>query len=123
MIPDAIDRIMHHLITHNYLNEGRFAQAFARGKFKNKYWGRNRIVRELKLRDISRYNIQLALRELPEADYRATFHQLAEKRWRQLEGEPNLQKKRKKLADYLLYRGWESHLVYDVVSRLIPFSD
>mgnify|MGYP001357425862 FL=1 len=48
MIPEAIDQIIHHLITQNYLNETRFAQAFARGKFRTKKWGRNRIVRELK---------------------------------------------------------------------------
>ncbi|MFT4800657.1 MAG: regulatory protein, partial [Flavobacteriaceae bacterium] len=36
-----------------------------------------------------------------------------------LSSESNLQKKRKKLADYLLYRGWESFLVYDKVRELI----
>jgi regulatory protein len=123
MIPEAVDHIIHHLLTNNYLNESRFARTFARGKFRAKKWGRDRIVRELKLRDISKYNIQLALQEISEADYLQTFEELAEKRLGQLQGETNLQKKRKKLADYLLYRGWESHLVYDVVSRLIPFSD
>ena len=29
------------------------------------------------------------------------------------------QKRRKKLADYLLYRGWESHLVYEKITELI----
>ena len=33
--------------------------------------------------------------------------------------ETNLFKKKKKLADYLLYRGWESHLVYEKVNELI----
>ncbi|MEO5787807.1 MAG: recombinase RecX, partial [Gelidibacter sp.] len=35
--------------------------------------------------------------------------------------ETNLLKKRKKLADYLLYRGWESHLVYDKVNELYRY--
>ena len=34
--------------------------------------------------------------------------------------ETNVYKKRKKLADYLLYRGWESHLVYEISKALIP---
>ena len=59
MIPEACDQIIHHLITNNYLNETRFAQAFARGKFRTKKWGKRRIVRELKFRDISKYNIIL----------------------------------------------------------------
>lgn len=119
MIPDVIDLIIHHLLQHNYLNESRFAQAFARGKFRTKKWGKHRIVRELNLRDISKYNIELALKEIPEEEYPTTLNELAEKRWKQLSSEENIQKKRKKLADYLLYRGWESGLVWEKVRELI----
>lgn len=118
MIPTAIDHIIHHLIQHNYLNETRFAQAFARGKFRVKKWGRNRIIRELKLRDISAYNIKLALKEISEADYLATFEELFEKRLQQVADEKSLQKKKKKLADYLFYRGWEPHLVWDRIKEI-----
>ena len=106
MIPDAIDQIIHHLLQHNFLNETRFSQAFARGKFRTKKWGKNRIVNELKFREISKYNITIALKEISETDYQKTFHALADKRMKQIINEENLQKKRKKLADYLLYRGW-----------------
>lgn len=119
MIPEAIDQIIHHLLQHNFLNETRFAQAFARGKFRTKKWGRQRIVRELKFREISKYNITLALKEISESDYQQTFHELAEKRLRQLENETNLQKKKKKMADYLLYRGWESSLVWEKVTSVV----
>ena len=119
MIPEAIDQIIHHLLQHNYLNETRFSQTFARGKFKSKKWGKNRIIRELKFREISQYNITLALKEISETDYLQTLDALSEKRLGQLISEKNLQKKRKKLADYLLYRGWESNLVYEKVRDLI----
>lgn len=118
MIPDAIDQIVHHLITENYLNETRFAQAFVRGKFRIKKWGKNRLLRELKARDISQYNVKLAMKEIPDADYIATFHELAEKRWQQLSSEKSLQKKKKKFMDYLLYRGWESNLIWEKVRSL-----
>lgn len=118
MIPEAIDLIIHHLLQHNFLNETRFAQAFARGKFRTKKWGKQRIVRELKFREISKYNITLALKEISEKDYQKTFHELTEKRLRQLENETNLQKKKKKLADYLLYRGWESSMVWEKVREV-----
>lgn len=118
MIPLAIDSIVTHLIEHNYLNEGRFAREYARGKFRVKKWGRNRIVRELKLREISRYNIEAALKEIPEGDYLDTLHEIASKRMGQIT-EPNKMKMRKKLADYLLYRGWESHLVFEKINELI----
>ena len=71
------------------------------------------------MRNISKYNITLALKEIPKSEYFITFHTLAEKRCDQLANEKNLQKKRKKLADYLLYRGWESHLVYEKIRDLL----
>jgi len=118
MIPLAMDEIIDHLLRHNFLNETRFAQAFARGKFRVKKWGRNRIVNELKMRQISKFNIKIALKEIPDSEYYKTFEALAEKRLQQLVSEKNLQKKRKKLADYLFYRGWESELVYGKVGEI-----
>lgn len=117
MIPEARDHIILHLIQHDFLNESRFAQAFARGKFRTKKWGKIRIVQELKLRNISAYNIKLALKEIPDSDYYATFEQLFQKRMAQLSQERDGAKKRKKLADYLFYRGWESEMVYDAINR------
>ncbi len=118
MIPEAVDQIIHHLLQHDFLNETRFSQAFARGKFRTKKWGRNRIVNELKMRQISKFNIKIALTEIPDSEYYETFELLAEKRLRQLVSETDLQKKRKKLADYLFYRGWESELVYGKVNEI-----
>ncbi|MEC3964794.1 regulatory protein RecX [Flagellimonas halotolerans] len=118
MIPEAIDQILGHLIQENFLNEERFAKAFARGKFSIKKWGANRIIRELKLRDISAYNIKSALSEINNEDYLQIFDELARKRLEQIK-EKNPLKKKKKLADYLLYRGWEGHLVYEKANELI----
>lgn len=118
MIPEAIDHIIGHLIQDNFLNEERFAKSFARGKFKYKKWGRRRIVQELKQRDISKFMITIALKEIPEHEYLSAFHELAEKRNQQI-SESNILKRKKKLADYLLYRGWESHLVYEKVNELV----
>lgn len=119
MIPEARDQIVVHLLQHNFLNEERFAQAFARGKFRIKKWGKQRIQLELRRKDINKTLIAIALKEISDEDYYSTFHALAEKKVETIR-EPNKQKKRKKLADYLFYRGWESHLVYDKIRELIP---
>lgn len=118
MIPEAIDQIVTHLIQENYLNEERFAQSFARGKFNIKKWGRNRIVNELKQRHITSYNIKSALKEIDDNRYLETLDALAQKRLDSLK-DTDIQKRRRKLADYLLYRGWESHLVYAKIQELI----
>ena len=118
MIPEAIDMIMVHLIEQNFLNEERFAQAFVRGKFRIKKWGKNRLVRELKFREISKYSIDKALKEIDLEDYHSTLDELTKKRIAQV-NEKNIFKKKKKVADYLLYRGWESHLVYEKINTYL----
>lgn len=119
MIPAAIDQIIVHLLDHNFLNETRFAETFSRGKFRVKKWGRIRITNELKQRKISAYNIKKGLAQINDEDYYNTFNELALRRFESLK-ESNKYKKRKKLADYLLYRGWESAMVYEKTIELIP---
>ncbi|WP_282043814.1 regulatory protein RecX [Winogradskyella flava] len=118
MIPEAIDKITVHLIQNNYLNEERFAKAFVRGKFRIKKWGKNRLVRELKFREISKYSIDSALKEIDGDTYQQTLDELVRKRISQVK-EKNIYKKKRKVADYLLYRGWESHLIYEKLNEYL----
>lgn len=117
MVSQATEQIILALIEEDYLNEERFAMAFVRGKFKIKKWGRRRLMSELKQRNISKYLIQKALNQVSDVEYQATFEALAHKKANSLKGISAL-KKKKKLADYLLYRGWESHLVYEKINQL-----
>lgn len=117
MIPLAIDDIMVHLIKNNFLNEERFARSFARGKFRIKKWGRIRIERELKARGLSDYTIEAGLDEIDEDEYIDTFESLAEKKYATIK-DTNPYKAKAKLANYLLYRGWETDLVYEKINEL-----
>lgn len=117
MIQQASDLIIAHLIQNNYLNEERFARAFARGKHRIKFWGKVRIISELKARGISKYNIDAALKEIDAEEYAELFDALAEKQW-QVIRERNSNVKKKKFVDFLLRKGYESNLVYDKVTEL-----
>lgn len=114
MIPQAIDTIVVYLIDNNFLNEERFACSFARGKFRIKHWGKRRITNELKARNISKYNIERALKEIPNEEYLETFHLIADKQWDTI-SENNILKKKKKVMDYLLRKGYESNLVQEKI--------
>ena len=118
MIPAAMDTIISQLIQDNYLNETRFAQSFARGKFRIKKWGKNRIVRELKLRYISDYNIKMGMKEISDTDYESTFYQLFEKRKLEVAQLSKPQQK-KKILSYLSYRGWEHPRIYNALNELL----
>lgn len=117
MISQASEQIIIELIEGDFLNEERFSMAFVRGKFKIKKWGRRRLASELKQRKISKFLIQKALGQISETDYKATFEALVHKKAESITG-GSIAKKRKKLADYLLYRGWEAHLVYDKINQI-----
>ncbi|WP_298288917.1 regulatory protein RecX [uncultured Lutibacter sp.] len=117
MIPAAKEKIILHLIQYNFLNEERFSKAFARGKFSIKKWGKLKIINELKFRDISSYNIITALKEIDDQEYKNTLQALAEKKIKLIK-ETNYFKKRAKLSAFLISKGYETSLVYEIVNQL-----
>ncbi|MGB1080396.1 MAG: regulatory protein RecX [Flavobacteriaceae bacterium] len=117
MIPDAVEQITGTLVAENYLNESRFAQQFAHGKFSIKHWGKLRITRELKARAISDYDIRKALLTIDEESYLEKISSISSKKWQQLAGN-SLQVRKQKLYQYLAYRGWETHLIYAEIDAL-----
>lgn len=112
---DTVNEVMVRLIETNYLNEERFAKAYAGGKFRTKKWGRVKIRQELKLRKISEYCIKSAMKEIDESDYWDTLMELIEKKmtvsfaWQE----------QHKLTKWLLGRGYELALIQDAMQEVI----
>lgn len=121
LIEEAKNQIILHLLEHDFVNEERFSKSFARGKFRVKKWGKQRIVREMKQREISAYNIKVALKEIDEAAYLDTVFEITEKRNR-LINETNVFKRKKKLSDYLMRKGYEFELIYTTVDTVVKKS-
>lgn len=117
LIPEAKEMILLSLLQDNFLNEERFAKSFARGKFRIKHWGKQRIVRELKFRDISSYNIKTALKEIDEQEYLKTIYSITEKRNEAI-SEPNIYKRKRKLIAFLMRKGYENELIYKTVDEV-----
>jgi len=113
---DDAAAIVLQLIEQNYLNEERFAIAFAGGKFRVKKWGRIKIKNELKQRDISEYCIKKAMLEIDDLAYEETITALAQKKWHETK-EKNLFKKKAKVAAYLVGKGYESELIWQVLHQ------
>ena len=118
LIPEAKDLIILHLLEHDFLNEERFSKSYARGKFNIKKWGKQRIIRELKLREISEYNIKVALKEIPEELYLKTVYEITEKRNNSV-SEEDIYKRKKKLTDFLMRKGYEFDLIYRTVKDVV----
>lgn len=115
IIPAAQEIIILHLLKENYLNEERFAKAFSRGKFLIKKYGKVRIANELKQRQISSYLIKKGLEEIEETPYINTLKDLISKKLETIK-ETNSFKKKKKVIDYLLRKGYE----YELIKQYLP---
>lgn len=112
------DAIVATLIEENYLNEERFAMAYAGGKYRMKQWGRVKIKYELKQKQVSNYSINKALKQFDEEEYRRTLHKLANDKYTLLKGEQYLVRK-KKTMDYLMQRGYETDLITVTINDII----
>ena len=111
------DAIISALIEENYLNEERFAIAFAGGKWRMKKWGRKKIEYELKQKQVSPYCIKKAMKQIGEEEYMQIVKKLAEEKYAALKGEQYLIRK-KKTMDYLVQKGFEQSLVATIVNAI-----
>ena len=109
--------IISKLIEENYLNEERFAIAFAGGKFRIKHWGRVKIKYELKQKQVSDYSIRKALKQIDEQDYLNSLSKIAIQKYESHKNEQYLIRK-KKTMDYLMHKGYESNLITEVMQTI-----
>jgi len=112
----AVENIITKLIEENYLNEERFAKAYTRGKFNQKNWGKIKIKQGLQLKNVSPPLIKKALMTIDIDDYMATLTYIIEKKAATLP-EKNQLKRRYKLQQYALSRGFETDLAADVLKN------
>lgn len=110
------DEIIATLIEENYLNEERFAIAYAGGKFRIKHWGRVKIKYELKQKQVSDYSIKKALKQIDEEEYMKLLNKLAKEKYAALKSEQYLVRK-KKTMDYLIAKGFEVELARAIVGK------
>ena len=73
----------------------------------------------MKARKISDYNIKKGLKEISNEDYTETFYTLFEKRKASV-GQYPLYERKKKILDYMVYRGWEKERIYISLNELKP---
>jgi regulatory protein len=112
--PDAVEQTISKLIEGNFLNEDRFAKAYAKGKFGQKAWGKIKIKQGLKFKRVPDVLIKKALLTIDADDYLAALTRVLEKKAALL-SEKNAIKRRYKLQQYAMGRGYEADLVADVL--------
>lgn len=108
------------LIEMGIINEERFARAYARGHFRLKQWGKEKIKQQLKLKKVSDYCIKKALTEIDGEDYAATIEKLFQKKFKELKSERSKAMLKSKLFRYMIQKGYEKDIILDLIKTAIP---
>ena len=116
-VQDA-DKIVEELEAEGFIDESRFATAFAHDRLKFGKCGRNKIRYELYQKHIADKHVAEAMQSLEEQLYADTLHSVAQTKLRALKAlAPDEQ--RRKLTAFLLSRGFETDLIYKEINRVI----
>lgn len=115
---DEVERLIADLIGENFVNEERFAKAYAGGKFRIKQWGRHKIQQGLKQHRISDYCIRKGMAELDPDEYYSTLQNLIRKKKDSLK-EKDLFTLKSKLARYALGKGYEQDLIWEAINEAL----
>ena len=109
---EAAAKVVEQLVADKYVDEARYASAFAREKATLQGWGAVKIRFQLRGKGIKDADIAAALAEVEPEKAEAKLQKLLEAKARTLKGDPQ---GRLKLIKYALSRGYD----YDVVEKMV----
>jgi len=115
---DEANQILIELISSNFLNEQRFAEAYVKGKFKIKFWGKQKIVQGLNTAGVSKKLIENTIEEIDPKAYKETLINLANKKRATLKTGTEFEKVIK-IQRFLLSKGYK----YDEISEALKIQD
>jgi regulatory protein len=113
---NEVDGLLSKLIEENYLNEERYALAYAGGKFRMNQWGRTKIRFALRQKQVSEYCIRVALDAISEEDYEACISKLYQKKAGSFGTLNHLQQQQ--IFGWLLQRGFEKDKINLVLQQM-----
>jgi regulatory protein len=104
------------MVEEGFMNEERFAIAYAGGKFRIKNWGRIKIKLALKQKKVSDYCIRKALNQIDDKDYQKTLQKIIASYSKKI-SEKNPLKKNYRIAHHAIGKGYEPELVWDLLNN------
>ena len=108
-------KILKLLVDEGYLDDERYASTFVRSKIHLKKWGVNKIRMALKMKGISDEIINNSLSEIDPEIYRDELVKVLKAK---KINETDPYKRKAKLAQYAMQKGYEPGLVWDVIRQM-----
>jgi regulatory protein len=116
---EEVEEYISEMIAGGFLNEERYAKAYARGKFRMKHWGQVKIRQQLKLKKVSDYCIKKGLAEIDADEYLAMATKTVEKKWVELKSERSVVKRKGKVYRYAVQKGYESDITLEILNEIV----
>lgn len=110
------EKIIQQLREGNYLNEEQFVKSYAIGKFRQKKWGKNKIIYELKKKQVPDLIIQIGLHEIDDVEYEEVLKNLIAKKLSEIK-ETDPRKRNYKAATFAINKGFRSGLVWEIINK------
>jgi regulatory protein len=114
---DQISQLIEEFLREGFVSETRYASAYARGKFRQRGWGRERIIMELEHRDIGTSDISCAFEEILEEEYQEKLKSILVRKAKEWAAEPEFDR-RGKMARFAIRRGFETELVWRIIKLI-----
>lgn len=118
VLPDDQEKILDLLVQEKFIDESRFATSYVRDKFRFNNWGREKIRWQLKQKGISNENIDHALAQIDEDEYKKTLSSLLKKKKEQLKN-TELNKVKAALIRNAVSKGFEMDIIFPIVEQLL----
>jgi regulatory protein len=109
------DRILSILITEKFIDEERFATAFVKDKFRYNKWGKIKLVTALRMKKIPEEIIRKSLDIIDDDTYMDVLNSLIASHRKTVRFK-NQYDLKGKLLRFGLSKGFESHLLYDLLN-------
>ena len=113
----TIEEMLQILQDEGFVDDQRFAEAFVRGKFSSRKWGRNKIKAALYAKKIPGDTIDRALREIDEEDYENQLFNILHNKRGLIKASDDFTRKQK-LALYAQSKGYELDLIWKMIQKL-----
>ncbi|HLR76621.1 MAG TPA: regulatory protein RecX [Balneolaceae bacterium] len=118
--PEMIEQILYELEEKDYINDARFAKKYAADKNNLKKWGPNKIAAHLRKKGVNKGDTQRAISVTFEStDLEARLKELILKRKKHFGREANKLKRKQKIANYLLQKGYTSSSIFNLIDELM----
>jgi regulatory protein len=112
---DDAEKILYALAQGKFIDEERYAAAFVKDKFRYNKWGKIKTGAALRMKRIPDEVIRKALDSIDNVEYLDLLKSIVEKQRKTVKAK-NQYDLKGKLLRYCLSKGFESHLVYDLLS-------